>query len=137
MQIELQAQLFFLFVNKIAAKSIPEDEMRYLIRSTPFVIWSNYGLQSEDMGYVSVNYIVPKILDIAGMDMSPFYQYQLELMESVPVVASYNVFYDKEMNPSSVEEESELSGKVNTYLNMCFNNLGDDIFYPLFKVDQN
>lgn len=120
------------FAKLIADPSIPEEELTYKIKSTPLVIWSNYGLEAEDVGYISLNYVVPKLMEVAGLPLSPFYTYQLEIMDEVPVIISYNTFYDKNMEPAVYDQSSELTQLVQDYFNICFNSFQDEKLDKMF-----
>lgn len=120
------------FAKNIAKDDISEEDLTYLLKSTPMVMWSNYGLESEDLGYISLNYVVPKLLETAGLPLSPFYQYQVDLMEEVPVIMSYNTFYDKDMQLSVFDENGELTQDVLNYFNMCFDHLKENKHAYLF-----
>lgn len=121
------------FAKNIADPSISEEDLTYLIKSTPMVMWSNYGLEQQDLGYISLNYVVPKLLETASVPLSPFYQYQLDLMQEVPVILSANTFYDKEMNLSAYNENDPLTQSVHCYFSMCFDHLTDQKYSQLFE----
>ena len=121
------------FAKNIADPSIAEEDLTYRIKSTPMVMWSNYGLANEDIGYISLNYVVPKLLQTAGVSLSPFYQYQAELMERVPVVLSRNVFYNADMQMLTYTDGNPLSQDVQNYFNMCYGHIKHDSFRFMFE----
>ncbi len=121
------------FAKEIADPSLSEQEFSYLMRSTPFLIWSNKGLESQNLGHISLNYLTPLMLKNAGIPLSPFYRYQVDMMEQVPIVTSYKTFFDNNMNEFSFDSDGPLSEKVRNYLNMCYNNLQEERFAPLFE----
>lgn len=121
------------FAKNIADPSIPEVDLTYLIKSTPLVIWSNYGLETEDIGYISLNYVVPKLMDVIGMPLSPFYQYQMELIEKVPIIISSNTFYDSNLALAPYDKNSELTKSVHNYFSMCFGHVKERKFAFLFE----
>ena len=116
--------------------SIPEEDLTYLIKSTPLVIWSNYGLASENIGYISLNYVVPMLLKTVGFPLSPFYQYQVNLMENIPVIMSYRSFYDIHMNRVPYDESKPMTQNVQTYFNMCYGHLKENKFPYIFEPMQ-
>ncbi len=121
------------FAKNICDPSIPEKDLTYLLKSTPMLIWSNYGLESQNLGYISMNYVAPKLLDVAGFPLSPFYKYQLDLMNDIPVIISYNIFFDHHMNISPYDDNSYITKKVQDYFNVCFNNLQTNRYHSMFK----
>ncbi len=121
------------FAKQIADPSISEQDLAYLKKSTPLVIWSNYGLKAEDVGYISMNYVVPKLLKTAGLPLSPFYQYQTNIMQDIPVILSKNTFYDSNMNLIPYDEEEQTTKDVQTYFGMCYSHLKDNKFSYIFE----
>ena len=121
------------FAKNIADPSIPEADLTYLLKSTPMIMWGNYDLPSEDLGYISMNYVVPKLLETAGVPLSPFYRYQLELMDRVPVIISYNTFYDKDMNLAAYDTNAPMTHDVQTYFNICFDHLNENKYPFMFE----
>ena len=122
------------FAKNIADPSISEADLTYLLKSTPMVMWSNYGLPSEDLGYISMNYVVPKLLETAEVPLSPFYQYQLELMEKVPVIMSYRTFYDENMNLSAYGDDAQMTQDVLNYFNICYDHLNEKKYPFMFEA---
>ncbi len=120
------------FAQEIADPSLSEQELSYLIRSTPFLIWSNKGLESQNLGHISLNYLTPLMLKNAGLPLSPFYLYQIDMMKEVPIVTSHKTFFDENMNEFPFDSDKPLFEKVKIYLNMCYNNLQEERFEPLF-----
>lgn len=55
-------------------------------RGTPFVIWANYPLDEQNVGYIGMSQLAPLLLETAGIPLSPFYQSLAELSESVPMI---------------------------------------------------
>lgn len=111
------------FAKNIADSNISEGDLTYLLKSTPLIIWSNYGLESEDLGYISLNYVVPKLLKIAGLPLSPFYQYQLNLMEEIPIIISAKVYYDEDLTVIPYDERGTAAINVQGYFNMCYEHI--------------
>lgn len=55
-------------------------------RGTPFVIWANYPLEEENVGYIGMSQLAPLLLQAAEIPLSPFYQSLAELSQDVPVL---------------------------------------------------
>lgn len=121
------------FAKNIADPSLSKQDLSYRIRSTPLLIWSNYGLPTKDVGYISLNYVVPVVLRLAGLPLSPFYQYQEELMKSAPVILSPNTFFDANMQLSPFDESLQTTRDVQLYFNMCYGHLKDNSFPNIFE----
>ena len=74
-----------LFVN--AAKGI-EKESWFRISE----------MMQEELGTMSMNYVVPTLLELGGLPKSPYYSYLLQTKEQIPVLSSYGVYYDAQGN---------------------------------------
>lgn len=124
------------FADEIADPSYSEDELNLLLRKTPLLIWANYdlGIENRDLGTMSMNYVIPTLLDMAGVSLSPYYQYMLDLKKDVPILTSYGVYYDAEGNMYSYEDETEYSEAVNNYFYLEYNNLSDHRKQELFDA---
>jgi len=77
-----------------------------LIRSTPLVIWSNYGTE-ESVETVSVNYIAPMICEKAKIPLSEFYQYLLDLKKSAPILTSMGYYITNDGEKYKYQEGPE------------------------------
>lgn len=112
------------FVKEVTDDGLSRQEQELYLRSTPFVIWTNYEIEEQDMGFISMNYIASLVLDIAGIVKSPYYQYMSDMMERIPVITSYGVVRDKEgILYDIVGEEMPYTQLVGTYLMLEYNNL--------------
>lgn len=105
-----------------------------LLRCTPFVIWANYDIMDMDMGIISLNYLVPTLFEIAGINLSPYYQYMLNLKDNIPILTSYGVYYDKYMLEYLYDSDSEYAEDINAYFYLEYNNLQKDRRQVLFDV---
>lgn len=122
------------FASEIAREGLSEQEKKILERSTPFIIWANYDIEDKDLGFISLNYLVPTLLETARVNLSPYYQYMLNLREEVPILTSYGCYVDAQGNEYAYDEETTYSEKVNNYFYLEYNNLSDkrkqDLFSP-------
>ena len=91
----------------------------------PFVIWSNYDMPSKEIKRTSLNYLSSIMLDVAGMKMSAYNRYLMQLSEILPSVSATGC-YDKDgnlFNPNDAPEEyKEL---LNEYEMVQYNYLFD------------
>lgn len=115
----------------------PDSDQNFILRtSVPFVIWANYDIQDTaniNGKTISMNYLMPAILKIANIQLSPYYQYMLNLMEQVPVITPFLPYYDQEGNAYMFEDKSKYTEMVNDYLNLEYNNLSDKRIQSLFE----
>ena len=78
-----------------------DDELDLLLRATPYVIWANFDLTDSGVNvpeYMSINHLTSTVARLAGVGLSPYYAFQLELMKTFPIVTAYGAYYDDEGN---------------------------------------
>lgn len=87
---------FFDDIYGMASGEIPvQDHLMWY--ETPFLIWTNYDMPSEDMGTLGAIYLSSEMLNRANLDMPPYNRFLLELEEALPVVHFLGC-YDREGN---------------------------------------
>lgn len=113
----------------------PTGNIHLLRVSTPFVIWANYSLEDTahlDGKSISMNYLVPSLLQLAGIELSPYYQHMVDIRDEVPILMTRNLYFDKNGQEHNYEEACKYSEAVNTYLYMEYNNLQKNRKQSLF-----
>lgn len=70
------------------ASPYEEYEWSMRQRGTPFIIWANYPIESDDIGYIGMVQLVPLLMKTAGLPLSPYYQTILDLVEEYPVISA-------------------------------------------------
>ena len=110
----------------LANDNLPEKDYRILLRSTPFVIWSNVFEGREDLGTMSLNYLLPTLLKSADMPLSPYFRFMLDLKEKVPILTEIGYYITSDGEEYAYDEESPFQDDVNTYFYMVYNNVKDD-----------
>lgn len=116
----------------------PESEQTLLLRtSVPFVIWANYDIEDRsgiDGRTISMNYLAPALLHTAGVSLTPYYNYMLDLKEETPILTAHSGYYDKSGNLYTYDSDSRYTEKVDNYLYLEYNNLQDDREQRLFDA---
>lgn len=126
------------FTSKMT-EDIESDDSWLLRTSVPFVIWANYDIEDRndiDGQRISMNYLVPTLLDIAQVDLSPYYEYMLELKSKIPILTPFVIYYDKSGNTYAYDSVSEYTEMVNNYLYLEYDNLQKDRKQRLFDAYQ-
>jgi len=78
------------FYEKIfAGQNLTSEEETILRYRTPYVIWSNYDRETPEYSDISVNYLGALLLNQAGIEGSPYYDYLMTLMESYPDMSRF------------------------------------------------
>lgn len=120
------------------AESIVDEkymaDSEFLLTNTPFIIWANYDIEEQNIGTISMNYLMPTLLEIAGVNLSPYYRYMLDLREDVPILTSRNVYYDKDIVQYPYGVSSDYSERINNYFYLEYNNLQADREQSLFDA---
>ena len=121
------------FVDHVADKSIaPQNELQILERSTPFFIWANYPLENtaaavsttDPLNRMDMVMLAPTIAQQAGLPLSTFYQYLLEMKDVTPVITGANDYMTPDGHTAEFGTNADLDAWVHGYLNLEYNNVG-------------
>lgn len=75
------------FTSDVANKEFScEEEKTVKMKSTPFILWSNYPIEDEDFGYSSMIYVAPMLFKAAGLPLTGYQKYLLQMQEVWPIV---------------------------------------------------
>jgi phosphoglycerol transferase MdoB-like AlkP superfamily enzyme len=127
------------FAANIADENLSSAEKNLLLRQTPMVVWSNFEMEDRELGVMSMNMVVPTLLDLAGVETTPYYDYLLQLKKDVPILTSYGLYFDAEGNcyEYSADDGSPYAAAVDQYFLMEYNNLQknrrQELFAPYAK----
>ena len=94
---------------------LSEAVRKYGERCTPLLIWSNYGLEETDWGTISLPYVIPRLLEVAGVETSPYYNFLCELSQQIPILTAYDSYCDADGNIYAYTEESPYKDKILDY----------------------
>ncbi|WP_295207601.1 LTA synthase family protein [Ruminococcus sp.] len=101
-----------LYGNDVALLST-EDYSR--LRQTPFIIWSNKGLEAKTIEDISLNYLSNEVMDAAGLPKSRYQQELDVIRQQIPIISSYG-YKTAEGNWYAINEiEEEHKDILNTY----------------------
>jgi len=73
------------------------DEENSRMYITPYIIWTNYESHFQEIEDMSANYLGSFLLECAGLELTDYNRFLLNLLEDIPVVGFYGI-YDKERN---------------------------------------
>lgn len=113
------------FAGNIADSKYSAEEQELLLRRVPMVIWANFDLEVQELGTMSMNYVVPTLLEMANVERSAYYDYILEMKQQVPVISSYGKYYDTEGNQYDYDQDTGLpyEALVNDYFYLEYHNI--------------
>lgn len=69
--------------NSYDSLSIRDQEKFY---GTPFFIWTNYEMESQENVWTSTNYLSSYMLSFTGLELTPYNEYLLNLREKIPAL---------------------------------------------------
>ncbi len=96
----------------------------------PFLIWANFDIPEQTVEKTSLNYLSALFLKTAGLKLTPFYEYLLELQKKVPVISASGCYdaQGKLLHYSSEEGETdeEVKNLLHTYSMINYNYVFGD-----------
>lgn len=121
------------FVTHVADPSFAAgNDLELLERSTPFFIWANYPLEHTDaavsttdpLNRMDMVTLTPTLLQQAGLPLSDYYKYLLEMKQNTPVVTAANDYMKADGTTAKYGVDPALDAWVKGYLNLEYNNIG-------------
>lgn len=76
---------FFDIMAGQPSSEVPVSE-KFMWYETPYLIWTNYESEAEETGHFSALYLSSEMLSRAGLSMTPYNRFLLEMKEEVPVL---------------------------------------------------
>lgn len=92
----------------------------------PYLIWANYPMDSSDvdMETTSMNYLSSLLLRCAGLELTDYNKYLLELHKTVPVITEIGMI-DAQGNAYNHGEETPFAAQLEQYSVLQYNLLFD------------
>ena len=122
------------FVAHVADPSFAEadNELQILERSTPFFIWANYPLEhtaaatstADPLNRMDMVMLTPTLLQQAGLPLSDYYEYLLEMKHNTPVVTAANDYMKVDGTTAEYGADPALDEWAKGYLMLEYNNIG-------------
>lgn len=120
-------------------KPMTEEEKRRNMQLTPYVIWANYEVEFPNTyKFASITDLVPLVLEVAGMPLTPYYRTILDVHEIIPLRFSNGLYVDSNGNVGAFSEDDKYFAQLRQYYYMEYNSLmaGKDYLSELFRVAQ-
>ena len=122
------------FVTHVADPSFAAagNDLELLQRSTPFFIWANYPLENtaaatsttDPLNRMDMIMLAPTLLQQAGLPLSDYYKYLLEMKQNTPVVTAANDYMKADGTTAKYGVDPALDAWGKGYLNLEYNNIG-------------
>lgn len=74
----------------VSGKNTEGDNERFLY-ITPYIVWTNYESNFEEIPDMSSNYLSSYVLQCAGVELSEYQEFLLQFMEKYPVIGKYGI----------------------------------------------
>lgn len=59
------------------------------LHQTPFIIWSNKGLESKEIKDISLNYLSNEVMKAAGLPLAPYQQELEKVRQTLPIISMF------------------------------------------------
>ena len=122
------------FVKHVADASFAatDNDLQILERSTPFFIWANYPLEhaaaatstTDPLNRMDMVMLAPTLLQQAGLPLSNYYKYLLEMKHNTPVVTAANDYMKVDGTTAEYGTDPALDEWAKGYLALEYNNIG-------------
>lgn len=86
-----------------------EDTMKKY--KVPFMIWANYDIPEMVIDRTSINYLSSLLLDVAGLKMSNYNRYLMDLYDKLPAVSAVG-YYDNEGDLYEISDKDSKSLEI-------------------------
>ncbi|MDD3218356.1 MAG: LTA synthase family protein [Lachnospiraceae bacterium] len=101
--------------------TLEEIQRKYTV---PFMIWANYDIEEQENIFTSANYLSSMLLETAGLQMTPYNQYLLNLQQEIPAL-NVNGYLGSDGNYHFYSEETADTDSIVTYDVLQYNELLD------------
>lgn len=91
--------------------------------AAPYVIWANYDIEEAQVD-MSANYLASYVMDLAGLQLTGYNKYLLDLQKKLPVISAV-CYMDADGNVYANDEDSEYSELLKEYQMIQYNQLFD------------
>lgn len=104
-------------------ETLSDEMLKYKV---PFFIWANYDIPTQAVECTSLSYLSRYLLEAAGLDLPPYYQFLEELEKEIPAVNAMGYYSKSRQTFLPLEEaEGEEAQWLNRYAMVQYNNLFD------------
>ena len=108
-------------VDDLTRLTIEQEQSRHV---TPFIIWANYDIEEKEIDKLSSNYLASYLLETAGVELTNYDKYLLQLSKELPVIDTVG-YIDNEGNYYKWSSNSDYSKMLEKYELIQYNNIFD------------
>ncbi len=108
-------------VKGLSSLTTEQEQKRHI---TPFFIWANYDIKEKNIKRISANYLSSLVLKTAGVKLTDYNEYLLNLRKTLPVINSVG-YIDKEGNYYKWSDVSPYTELLSKYEQIQYNGIFD------------
>ena len=108
-------------VKDLSGLTIEQEQSRH---ATPFYIWANYDIEEKEIDKLSANYLSTLVLDVAGVELTEYNKYLLNLSQTLPVIDTVG-YIDAQGNYFRWSDSSPYNSVLDEYEKVQYNNIFD------------
>jgi len=128
------APSFPYYSSSVLYENLYKEDAELSLRKTPLLIWANFELKESELKTISMNQVAPTVLQMAGIPLNYYYKYLIDLKESVPIISTFNKYYDKDYNAYAYDDgAAPYADAVKNYFYLEYNNLSHDKMQDFFE----
>ena len=98
-----------------------ELQQRYI---TPYIIWTNYDIESQSHKNLSVNYLQTTLLQTLGLKTTAYDQYEQSMYDKMPVL-NYKGAITSDGDYLTLDDAEKYNTQVQNYQKVLYNNMFD------------
>ena len=129
---------FYTLLNGGTPDTLDEQMLKYTV---PFFIWANYDIEEYTLEQTSLNYLAGHLLDAAGIELPPYYQFLRDTEQVIPAINAFGYYSKSQGCMIPLEEaEGEEAEAIRNYRYVQYNNMFDadnrnELFFGQYLPD--
>ena len=99
----------------------------------PYMFWGNFEFEDDQKEFTSLNFLAPRVLDIIGLDKTPYFAFLQQLSDNISAINTYGWWtYDTELtaynyHPIDIATMGEENHLLQMYYWLQYNMLFDEV----------
>jgi len=115
---------FYALLNGGTPDTLGEQMLKYTV---PFFIWANYDIEEYTLEQTSLNYLAGHLLDAAGIELPPYYQFLRDTENIIPAINAFGYYSKAQERMIPLDEaEGEEAEAIKKYRYVQYNNMFDE-----------
>lgn len=102
--------------------SLDSQMKRFMV---PFAIWANFDIEEQVVECTSLNYLARYLLEYAGLELPPYYQFLKEMESEIPALNAMGYYTSREETCFAVGDTQPEAEWIEKYKVLQYNGLFD------------